>query len=200
MSYYKTSDLLNASSQNSGNSMGNTNSSRTMIENLFLAERENYEDKNNDHKNNGNKTGNKTGKKSCEKVELKWKTVEYKDPTDPQVWGSVYWFMYHLGSAHYPINPSPITQERMKGFILGLPVMVTCEKCSDHATAYIESNYSRLDEIVSSRENLFKFFVDMHNMVNKRYNKPVMSYDEAYKLYTGKASVSKLSYSGSCSH
>jgi hypothetical protein len=68
----------------------------------------------------------------------------------------------------------------MKGFILGLPVMVPCEECSTHATAFIEGNYDRLDDIVSGRMKLFNFFVDFHNKVNKRYKKKEISYEEAY--------------------
>ena len=61
--------------------------------------------------------------------------------------------------------------------------MIPCDKCQDHATAHIEANWNRLDDVVSGRDNLFKFFVDFHNRVNKRYNKPEMSYETAYKLY-----------------
>ena len=63
--------------------------------------------------------------------------------------------------------------------------MVPCVNCKEHATAYIEKNYDKLDSICSSRDSLFKFFVDFHNEVNIQTNKPVMSYEDAYKLYSG---------------
>lgn len=110
--------------------------------------------------------------------------VEKKMNTgDPKIWGPPMWFTLHNGAIKYPIKASPIFAERMKGFILGLPVMIPCDKCQDHATAHIEANWNRLDDVVSGRDNLFKFFVDFHNRVNKRYNKPEMSYETAYKLY-----------------
>ena len=71
----------------------------------------------------------------------------------------------------------------MKNFILGIPVMLPCEKCREHSNQFIESNYDNLDNIVSSRDNLFKFFVDFHNNANKETNKPEMSYEDAKKLY-----------------
>jgi len=109
--------------------------------------------------------------------------VEQMNTSDPKIWGPPFWFTLHNGAVKYPIKASPIFADRMKGFILGLPVMIPCDKCQDHATAHIEANWSRLDDVVSGRDKLFKFFVDFHNKVNKRYNKPEISYESAYKLY-----------------
>jgi hypothetical protein len=132
--------------------------------------------------------------KEPNKLGMKWTTVEYVNPTDPRVWGPAFWFTLHNGSVNYPIKASPIWAERMKGFILGMPVMIPCEKCRDHATSHIEENYFRLNEIVSGREQLFNFFVSFHNYVNERYNKPKMSIEDAYSLYTSGVNVTKLEY------
>ena len=129
------------------------------------------------------------------KLDMKWTTVEYANPSDPRIWGPAFWFTLHNGAIRYPIKASRICAERMKGFILGIPVMIPCEKCQDHATSYIEANYSKIDEIVSGREQLFNFFVSFHNNVNERYNKPIMSNEDAYALYTSGVNVTKLEYS-----
>ena len=102
---------------------------------------------------------------------------------NPQVWGPKLWFSFHNGASKYPISPSPIARTNMKNFIFGIPVMLPCEKCREHANQFIESNYNNLDNIVSSRDNLFKFFVDFHNNANIKTGKPEMSYEEAKKLY-----------------
>jgi len=127
-------------------------------------------------------------------MNMKWTTEKYANSGDPRVWGPALWFSLHNGAARYPIKASPFFAERMKGFILGLPVMIPCEKCQDHATAYIEENYHRINEIVSGKEQLFNFFVSFHNYVNKRYGKPEMSFKDAYTLYTINTNVTKLSY------
>ena len=128
-------------------------------------------------------------------MDMKWTTLEYANSADPNVWGPAFWFSLHNGAARYPIKASPICAERMKGFIIGIPVMIPCEKCQDHATAHIEQNYNKLDEIVSGREKLFNFFVSFHNYVNKRYGKAEMTNEDAYALYTGGVNVTKLEYS-----
>ena len=134
-------------------------------------------------------------KKEPNKLDMIWTTVEYANPRDPRVWGPAFWFTLHNGSVNYPIKASPICAERMKGFILGMPIMIPCEKCQDHATSHIEANYWRLNEIVSGREKLFNFFVSFHNYVNERSDKPKMSNEEAYSLYTNGVNVTKLEYS-----
>lgn len=128
------------------------------------------------------------------KLKMKYKTDRYVNSANPEVWGPAFWFSLHNGALRYPIQASPTWKERMKHFILGIPVMVPCEKCSDHATAHLEANYYRMDEIVSSRSKLFEFFWEFHNFVNERLNKPKMTLDDAYKMYSGEVLLTKLEY------
>ena len=125
---------------------------------------------------------------------MKYELVEGTG-TSPDVFGPPFWFTLHNGAAKYPVNPNKIVQKKMKDFIIAIPVMLPCLKCKDHAISYIESNLESLDDIVSSREKLFNFFVDFHNYVNKRYGKKIYSYDEAYNLYNGTVKLFRMSYS-----
>jgi len=127
-------------------------------------------------------------------VSLEWSVKKYKNSGNPEVWGSAFWFTLHNGAIRYPMRASPIIKERMKGFVLGFPFMIPCLECKEHAVAYIEGNFDKLDDVCSGRMKLFNFFVDLHNDVNKRYNKPIMGYEEAYDLYKEGATVSKFSY------
>lgn len=103
--------------------------------------------------------------------------------SDPKIWGPQLWFILHNGASKYPISASPIYKEKMKDFIKGLPFILPCEKCKIHAIDYIEDYKDKLDDICSGREKLFKFFVDFHNSVNKRYNKPEIDYEYVNKMY-----------------
>ena len=125
-------------------------------------------------------------------TKLEYKTLSYANSGNPEVWGPAFWFSLHNGALRYPKQASPIWKERMKHFIMGIPVMVPCEKCADHATAHLEDNWSNMDNIVSGRDNLFKFFWEFHNFVNQRLGKPQMSLEDAYKLYGGNIKVTKL--------
>ena len=70
--------------------------------------------------------------------------------------------------------------------------MLPCEVCQGHANNHIQKHKANLDTITNGRENLFKFFVDFHNIVNKRYNKPIISVKDAYKLYNNGANVNTM--------
>lgn len=123
---------------------------------------------------------------------ITWETSKYTNMSDPKVWGPAFWFTLHNGASKYPISASPIVKSRMKSYIIGIPTMLPCTVCQIHATNHIEKNKSKLDEITSGRDNLFKFFVDFHNIVNKRYNKPIVSVEDAYKMYDGGVNVSVM--------
>jgi hypothetical protein len=100
---------------------------------------------------------------------------------NPDIFGPSFWFTLHNGAIHYPIRPSLNTRQSMKTLIYNLPILVPCLNCRDHFINYIQN--SDLDYIVSSKETLFKFWVDIHNHVNKRYNRPEMTLLEAKRLY-----------------
>lgn len=127
-------------------------------------------------------------------LEIKWETKRYVNTADPNVWGPPFWFSYHNGAAHYPVKASKYHKERMKGVILGIPVLMPCVGCKPHAIAYIESRMSEMDHIVSGREPLSRFFVDFHNKVNERYRKRIVSYEEAKKMYNNGINISKMVY------
>lgn len=101
----------------------------------------------------------------------------------PEVFGPPLWFSLHNASAFYPDNASPVYAERMKNIIIGLPVLIPCGTCKEHATVYIEQNKHKLMEICKTRTTLFEFFVDFHNYVNKRLGKREFTIEEAKSMY-----------------
>jgi hypothetical protein len=118
----------------------------------------------------------------------------YVSTVDPSVWGPAFWFSLHTSAAYYPENASPIVRERMKGRIMAIPYEIPCKNCQPHASAFIEKNRYRLDDIVSGRDQLGKFYVDFHNQVNKRYGKPEWTYEQAYDAYTKGVDIKYLKY------
>ena len=115
--------------------------------------------------------------KSPKKDIIKTKSV------DPNIWGNGLWLVLHLGAANYPDKASPGAKERMKNFILGLPFILPCENCFNHALNYVESHKEKLNDICSGKDKLFSFFNKFHNMVNKRLNKEEMSLGDAKEKF-----------------
>ena len=111
--------------------------------------------------------------------------IGYQNTVDPKIWGPHFWFSLHVSATHYPIEASPIVCERMVSRILSIPYEIPCSLCRPHAIAFIEARRDALPEIVKGRHSLGQFYVDFHNQVNKRYNKPEWTYEQAYKFYGG---------------
>ncbi len=102
---------------------------------------------------------------------------------DPKLWGPHLWAYLHYSASNYPEKPTESEIQEMMSWLSCLPVTIPCSDCSRHYKNYIEQNRSNLPAICSTKDNLFKFLVDIHNKVNERYGKPRMSYEEAWKLY-----------------
>lgn len=127
-------------------------------------------------------------------MEVTWREQTHVSPTDPKVWGPAMWLVLHTGSAHYPKKASPVYADKMKGFIRGLPYIIPCEICANHARTFIAQNWSRIDQIVSGQDELFRFFCEFHNKVNARYQKPIVDCEEIKNMYTHPVTVKKMSY------
>lgn len=116
---------------------------------------------------------------------MHWKEKQMHT-SSPEVFGPPVWFTLHTGAAHLPENLSPVSLTRIKAFIDGIPdMLVACEVCSEHARGYIEKNKGRINSFKTGSD-IFNFYVDFHNDVNKRLNKRLFSYEEARALYKGK--------------
>lgn len=104
---------------------------------------------------------------------------------DPSIWGPYLWYSIHNGVSYYPYEPSYIQKQRMKYFIIGLPMIIPCDICREHATNFIEiyRNENLLDQICDTKNNLIIFFYKFHNMVNSRDNKPELTIAEFKKIY-----------------
>lgn len=109
------------------------------------------------------------------------KCVEWSK--DPLQWGPHLWMYMHFAAANYPEQPTERDVQEMINWLCSLPVTIPCDSCRTHFRRYIEKSKPRLPEICSDKERLFNFLVDIHNKVNERNQKPIMSYEEAKQIY-----------------
>ena len=114
---------------------------------------------------------------------------------DPKVWSHSYWFMLHLGSISAPEMIPPSMRTKYWNYIEGIPVMIPCHDCAQHAQTWVDNHRVDRDQICSSRSNLVKFFVDLHNDVNRRTGKPIISEEQVYKMFSGPVSIRQFRYS-----
>jgi len=91
--------------------------------------------------------------------------------------------MLHSMALNYPVNPTQFAQKKMKAFIEAIPFLLPCLNCTEHAKEFMAT--ANIEEALNGRKDLFTFFWNFHNLVNKRLGKPEMSFDEALDMYRG---------------
>lgn len=131
---------------------------------------------------------------SVPSMSICFEEVEVSNLSNPEVWGEAFWFMLHLGAASAPEFISPEQAMGYWGFVEGIPLMIPCRNCSQHARQFIAQHRGDKQNICSTRGNLFDFFIRFHNAVNKRTGKPLCNSEDMYKKFTGGGVIKKVRY------
>ena len=99
----------------------------------------------------------------------------------PDTWGPVVWHALHYITLGYPTNPSEEKKQKYKQFFTLLSDVIPCSICATH---YSENliKMPLSDEVLSTKESLIKWLIDVHNVVNEMTNKPVVKYEDARQL------------------
>jgi hypothetical protein len=93
----------------------------------------------------------------------------------PQMWGRQAWHFIHMVALSYPENPTDEDKKNYRKFFKSLEHTLPCPICSDH----FRENMEKIPINLDSRENLFRWTVDMHNEVNIKNKKTIISYERA---------------------
>lgn len=105
---------------------------------------------------------------------------KYSDITKPD-WSIPIWFLMHYISANLPEKLSHQQSISFKAMIVCLRYLLPCEECRGHMSQYISK--TEIDPYLGTKNTLFYWTWEFHNNVNTRTSKPILSFDEAYKMY-----------------
>jgi hypothetical protein len=97
---------------------------------------------------------------------------------DPEIWGPRLWFFLHTISFNYPDNPSFDDMKRHQDFYENIVFIIPCKVCSQHYSEHLHKNPPKL----SSKKELIKWTIDLHNSVNQTLDKKIYTYKEAVEL------------------
>ena len=112
--------------------------------------------------------------------------------TDPNYWGPPLWNSLHIITFDYPIEPRDVDKQNYQIFFHSLKNILPCEQCRQHYAKMIEETLP-IEAALKSRDSLTRWLVNVHNLVNKRLGKPIVSYDsvkEKYEALSGKCAAS----------
>ena len=71
----------------------------------------------------------------------------------------------------------------MRAFLLAFPATLPCAQCRRHALAYMRENEDAVSRSVSSRRALMHLMWRMHNAVNARTGKRLLTWHQVQNLY-----------------
>ena len=96
----------------------------------------------------------------------------------PEIWGRYGWNFLHLVTFNYPDNPTELDKEHFFQFFYSLQYILPCGKCRYNLSNHLKK-YPLTAESLSSKTNLVKWCIDLHNIVNYYIGKPMLTYTEA---------------------
>jgi Erv1 / Alr family len=115
----------------------------------------------------------------------------------PEIWGACGWKFLHIITLEYPEHPTESDQENYYEYFLALKNVLPCAKCRQSLACHLKK-YPLTSEVLSSRTNLVKWGIDLHNVVNYYLGKPMLGYIDALneiRKYTSKPKpTSTLTY------
>ncbi len=114
-------------------------------------------------------------------------------PPGLSIWAYSFWSAFYFLMLLYPDQPTLEEQKTLVDFFTGAAHHLPCRVCRSHFIKHLPT----LNEGKLSRVNLAKWLFNVHNDVNQRTGKPILSWEESVEA------VRKLSLglkSGACSH
>lgn len=101
---------------------------------------------------------------------------------DSNIWGPHAWLFLHTITLNYPDKPTEKEMIDHKNFFISLKDILPCEKCRKHYEINLDK-FPLTEKILSSKSNITKWLIDIHNSVNINNNKKVKSHEEVLKYY-----------------
>ena len=93
---------------------------------------------------------------------------------DPNLWGPSGWYFLHSLTYSYPDNPTKKEEDAAIQFFNSLGTLLPCTVCKVNYDKHFKEN--NIANCVSSRNELIKWLIDIHNQVNMDNGKPMVSY------------------------
>ena len=106
----------------------------------------------------------------------------------PEIWGPHFWYILHIISFSYPETPSEYDKRSFYDFFRSLGDILPCEDCKKHYKQHFHAY--PVQPHLDNRSNLVKWVIQMHNFVNARNGKPVLTVEEVLKIYENLQPVS----------
>jgi hypothetical protein len=100
----------------------------------------------------------------------------------PAVWGPFFWHTIHITALSYPEKPSYAHKRAAKEFYESLAHLIPCPKCKEHYSTHLQK--FPISPHLDRRADLFRWTVNVHNVVNQSLEKAVITEKESIQFYS----------------
>ena len=101
---------------------------------------------------------------------------------DPNIWGPHAWILFDSICISYPEIPTEEEKKHYKQFFYSLIYVLPCDKCKKHFKNHLKK-HPLDDMILSDRENMIKWLLNIHNNISKENRKKDITLNKFYKYY-----------------
>jgi len=100
---------------------------------------------------------------------------------DASIWGSSYWFFIHTLTFTYPINPTTTIKKKYYDFLNNFYLFIPNKQMSKY---YEETLIEYpIKPYLDRKDDLIKWGWYIHNKINQKLNKPILSLSDFYGIY-----------------
>jgi len=110
----------------------------------------------------------------------------------PDIWGPHGWKFIHMIALAYSTNPTAEQKQHYREFFTVLQYILPCSICANNYAKHFTKDLPFNDEVLANRDNLVKWTIDLHNLVNKETGKQPIPYEEALELIYNNFEEKKL--------
>jgi hypothetical protein len=97
----------------------------------------------------------------------------------PEEWGPPLWYKMHMITFNY--NPKKDNKKDVIEYFENIKNVLPCENCKRHYENYMIAR--PLKYYLETRDDLVHWLIDLHNEVNSRTGKQILSYKEVRAIY-----------------
>lgn len=105
----------------------------------------------------------------------------------PEIWGPLFWSVFHIVSMGYPDNPTYAEKRAAKEFYSSFIYLLPCPECRVHFQAIYQ--VMPVETWLDNRAALMEWVWMLHNRVNERLKKPTLSMTEFHARYREMAEI-----------
>jgi hypothetical protein len=99
--------------------------------------------------------------------------------TSKDVWGPAIWTHIHIVTLSAPMHFTEKTLSEYRSFFILLGSTLPCQVCKTHFLEYLRLHPQNF----RTRNDIIVYYFDLHNNVNKRLNKPTITYEQFIRMY-----------------